>query len=131
MEKVTLDRMYDQGGILDAITWAESQVQEYPQRPKEPRLPKKVGSAEARQFLTETEIYEKLLVEYNIEIAILKELAEDINDVIVKYIRKEAGLDSVPEQYREKLWVKAWIDGHSNGYYEVYLKLLDLVDIFL
>jgi hypothetical protein len=31
---------------------------------------------------------------------------------------------------QSKVWWKAWEDGHSYGYYEVYQKLDDLVELF-
>lgn len=39
-------------------------------------------------------------------------------------------LQSVPEQYREKVRAKAWDDGHAYGYREVIGQALDLADIF-
>jgi len=54
----------------------------------------------------------------------------DINDVIIEYIKSESGLGKVPEQYRDKLYRIAYERGHSSGFYEVYQELCELVDIF-
>ena len=45
-------------------------------------------------------------------------------------IAYEAGLDNVPEQYRSKVYSKAWSTGHSSGHYAVYQELSELVKIF-
>ena len=45
-------------------------------------------------------------------------------------INAEKLLEQVPEQYRDKLWEYAYMQGHSCGYQEVYNYMLDLVEIF-
>lgn len=55
----------------------------------------------------------------------------EMNDIIEQFIKDLSGLNSiVPEKYRDKVYQKAYDDGHSAGYYEVYLHLQDLVVIF-
>lgn len=39
-------------------------------------------------------------------------------------------LETIPEQYREKIYNFAWDLGHAYGYKEVLLYLQDLADIF-
>jgi len=46
------------------------------------------------------------------------------------YIKDIAGLNTIPKQYQEKVWSKAYSDGHSNGYVEVYNCLNNLLEIF-
>lgn len=53
-----------------------------------------------------------------------------IDGLLEQFIKHEADLDSVPEQYRAKLYSYAWERGHSSGYSEVYGCLEDLVAIF-
>lgn len=45
-------------------------------------------------------------------------------------IKEDSGLNSIPEQYRDKVWRYAWEEGHSAGYHEVQIHLINLVDIF-
>ena len=54
----------------------------------------------------------------------------DINNIIEEYIREESGLNNIPIQYRDKIYNKAWQDGHSDGFYSVYQHLTELVNIF-
>ena len=47
-------------------------------------------------------------------------------------VREESGLNNlkIPQRQADKIWSKAWQDGHSDGYYSVYCKLLELVELF-
>lgn len=81
--------------------------------------------------------YADAIEKWNIEIEEWKktrqketEYNNKISDAISKYIQDESGLNSIPEQYRSKVYAYAWDQGHSSGYYEVYNYLISLVDIF-
>jgi hypothetical protein len=48
-------------------------------------------------------------------------------------ICNKAGLTelNISVEQKQKVWYKAWNDGHADGYYEVYLKLCDLLELFV
>ena len=130
LETVTLDKMQEFNEVGKAIAWAQGQRGQYPERQKSPHLPSKHTSEDARKYADEMDAFEKLKKDYDKEMLAWKERENSINSVIVDYIKDMASLDTVPEQYREKVYAYAWDNGHSDGYYEVYLKLESLVDIF-
>ena len=130
METVTVEKMKDIGDCYAAIEWAQKQRAEYPETPKKPSLPNKHTSIEAKQYSIHLETYERLREDYDGELAVWKADENAINEIIVEFIKGEADIDSVPEQYRAKLYSKAWEGGHSSGYVSVYQELCSLVEIF-
>jgi len=54
----------------------------------------------------------------------------EINALITEFIIVESGLDKIPEQYRDKVYSKAYENGNRSGFYEIYLELCSLVSIF-
>ena len=130
METVTLEKMKQQEHISNAIEWALQKRGEYPKRPNKPNLPTKHSSIEAAQYAIDLQVWEKSKQEYDEVLNLWKSSENEIADVIVEFIKDEAGLETVPKQYRDKLYSKAHEDGHSSGYYEVYLKLSSLIEIF-
>lgn len=110
-------------GMLDKIG-------SYPHKPARPTLMTGANSQTIRRYADAYENYEKQIAEFEIaKIAWNKQKAE-IEDRIIELIKDKSGLNSIPDQYRYKVWAKAWEDGHSSGFYEVYLELCDLVEIF-
>lgn len=117
-------------GVLRAITYAEEQYVECPPIPRKPKL---------TNYATSSEVFEygKRLAEWELETESFKvahknwmENKKKIDSIIESFIMESAGISVVPEQYREKLYSKAWSDGHSSGRYEVYLRLQSLIEIF-
>jgi len=54
-----------------------------------------------------------------------------ISNIIEEFIKDVSGFNkTVPDDKKSKVYSKAWEDGHSSGYYEVYLCLLSLVELF-
>ena len=129
-EAVTTEKLQSFEDVFAACEWVKAQHLSYPKRPDKPYLPIKHTAAEVQ-------IYLPLLIEY-VAAKSLHETAIDhwnkktnaINAILEEFIKEEAGLNNIPITYRERTWSKAWADGHSNGYYEVYSKLRSLVEIF-
>jgi len=130
MEIVTLENMQNFNDCYKAIEWAKSQYGEYPSRPSKPYLKHGHSSIEAKQYVIDLEDWEKTKADYDKNMIAYKGNQNAITEVIVEYIKDMAGLNTIPEQYRDKVYRQAWEDGHSSGYYEVYLKLDSLVEIF-
>ena len=133
-EQITLEKLLtakDQGkSVIDVIELAESTILQYPQRPNKPILMAKHTSHEALIYSQELLEYEKSILTYDKLKAHYKESQFQVEDIIRKYIWNVSGLNAIEERFREKLWSKAWERGHSAGYYEVYIVLCDLLEIF-
>jgi hypothetical protein len=98
--------------------------------PVKPHLSKNVTSEEAFKFANDLKEYEGKLVDYKKEKEEYKTQRNIITSIIVEFIKKESGLYDIPKQYQDKVYYKAYQDGHSDGYYSVYQHLEELVDIF-
>lgn len=88
-------------------------------------------SEQAFEYAEQVKIYENQKNDWKIYMQNHKILVNQMNSELELYIREVAGLNLIPEQYRQNVWSRAWCDGHSSGYYEVYIKLCDLVNIFV
>lgn len=130
MELVTVEKMKGQGDVYKAIEWAQKQKGEYPERPKKPNLPSKHTSLDATQYVDELFLWEKQMIIHNGLTTAYMANENSINDVIIEYIKDMSGLADIPKQYQEKVYSKAYEDGHSGGFYAVYQELDSLIDIF-
>ena len=106
-----------------------------PARPTKPYKPQlKVISPsleDINTYIEELERYTKEKDKYDRDWSTYTVKKNDIESKIEKLIKEESGLNTVvPEKYRDKVYSHAWEEGHSNGYYEVYLHLYKLVNIF-
>ena len=112
------------------ISIIESSASPHPERPSKPLLNKNHDSQQIKIYAAQMEEYEKDMVQYNEYLEIYKRECGEIALLIEELIKDEAGLDSVPEKSRDKVYSKAWSDGHSSGFYSVYQELVELVDLF-
>lgn len=132
MEEVTFFKMTDvanTSSISNAIDWALQQCGEYVHKPTKP-VQNINNSTDAKKYVVALEEYEKKLEEYKIDVEIYKKRENEINLVITDFIKELSGLNTIPERYRDKVYAKAYSDGHSSGFYEIYIQLLDLVEFF-
>lgn len=131
MEIVTIEKLKEEfNEISTAIQWAFDQVGDYPKRNPKPMLPTKHGAAEVLKYADQLKEWEDSKEIYDNKIKIRKERESNIISIVESFIKDESGLDKIPKQYQDKVYYRAYSDGHSNGYYEVYLKLVELVEIF-
>ena len=120
-----------EGQVHTAIEWAKEQRGKYPQKPKKPLLKSTSPSIEEiNQYTSNNEKYLRELSEYEKVCEDYKKRDKIIDEVITEYIKRESSLNIVPKEYRDKVYSKAWEMGHSDGYYSVYCKLVDLIEIF-
>lgn len=132
MEEVTLKKLIEitnTSSVSNAIDWAFEQQCEYILKPTKP-VQSINSSTDAKKYAIALEEYEKNLESYKIDIEIYKKRENEINLVITEFIKEMSGLNTIPEQYRDKVYAKAYSDAHSYGYDSVYIELLDLVEIF-
>ena len=117
--------------VSEACEYIKGLHVQRPPKPPKPSLPTG-SSGEIRKYADEVEKWEKEIELYKISRKAAQEHDNLLNQMLEEYIKEEAGLNKyVPEKYRQKMWQCAWNHGHSCGYYEVYLELCNLVDIFL
>jgi flagellar biosynthesis/type III secretory pathway protein FliH len=117
-------------GVYKTISEAYKFSVEYPDRPKRPFLSNKPGSVAAAKYAEELALYENENAEYLESIKLAREHNRKIDQLIEAFIREESGLNTIPEQYRDKVYRHAYQTGHSSGFSEIYNHLLDLIEIF-
>jgi hypothetical protein len=56
----------------------------------------------------------------------------EIDSLCESLIKEESGLNNlkISQKQIDKIWSKAWQDVHSDGYYEAYINLCELVELF-
>ena len=120
------------GNVIQAIKYVESHRPEYPVKPEKPLTnSKNITSAEALEWSKKLEVYEKEMIQYRLKKDYYNTTVHRHEIELVEFFKDECNFyDLVPEKSRNKVWDKAWSDGHSCGYYEVYQHLFELVDLF-
>lgn len=100
-------------------------------KPKKPVLPTNPTSLDAKNFASELEVYETLIEEWKKVENENKMYNMEIDSMILDYIKEESGLNNlnVSDKVKNNTFSKAWCDGHSSGYVEVYYHLLELVEM--
>ena len=117
--------------VYKAIDFAEKTLGEYPITPLKPLLHKKHPLGELKIYTDNFEKYNVLNEKHKDDLADFKIKEENISDTIIEYIKIKSDLfDLVPVKYVDSVYSLAYQQGHSGGYYEVYQKLVELVDIF-
>ncbi len=126
-----LDTRTISGDVYNVIRYAQELMAAHIQRPQKPQIQSGLGVATSlRQLADETEKWESDMEAYKAAMDEIRAHNGKVNQLIEDFIKSESGLNDIPEQYRAGIWRKAWEDGHSSGYSEVYSQLLDLVEIF-
>jgi len=102
----------------------------YPEKPKKPVLLTGATSDDMRKYADAFDEFQVKFAEFEAQRVAYYQCKFDIEQEVIKLICDESGIDSIPEQYREKVYRLAWQEGHSAGYHEVYQWLTRLVEIF-
>ena len=118
------------GSICNTIKYAQGFRVEYTSAPVKPILKKDANSVEAKQYALDLEEYEGEKELYKIAKDEYNKVDCKISNLIEDFIKEESGLNSIPKQYRAKVYSIAYSNRHSSGYNSVYNHLVDLVDIF-
>jgi hypothetical protein len=126
-----LNGMHSHNDCSLAIEYAKDQIKNRPIKPAKPRLNINHSVQDVKQYVIDLEIFEKQLQKYELDIAEHNQKVDAVHRAIESYIKDQTGLNSVvPKQYQDKVYAYAYDKGHSDGYYEVYLVLYNLVSIF-
>lgn len=121
----------DGNSVSEVIEYGESLYPIYPVKPKKPISITLNTSQEAHDYGNKLFEYEKEKKEYDEKCMILRVHRLIVDGAIVDFIKQQSGLYDVPVIYQEKVYQKAYESGHSEGYYEIFLKLKRLTDIFV
>jgi len=102
---------------------------EYPARPKKPILSREHTSEDAELYAASLKTWEKDMETYQES---MKEYRAETHRLMDKFRHDaldDVGLLNHPKA--DKIYSKAWEDGHSSGLYSVYQELCDLAELFL
>lgn len=103
----------------------------YVHRPIKPKLKSQTPTEEElTTYVTQTQEYEVALKEYETNNDFYNSESKRLYDILDDIIREDSGLNDIPEEYRSKVYIHAYRQGHSGGYSEVYNCLCNLVEIF-
>ena len=102
----------------------------YPEKPKKPVLLTGATSDDVRKYADAFDEFQVKFAEFEAKRVEYYQRKSEVEASVVEFIKDEAGFNSIPEQYRAKIWTLAWSEGHSAGYHEVYDWLCRLVEIF-
>ena len=121
--------VYDR--VFDLVDKAQSLQLKYPERPTKPTLPKNPTSTDYIKMGELMRQYETDFAEYKEKYNDVASYNSNIDLLIANFIRAESGLDKLPlsETVKNKIYDKAWEDGHSSGFIQVYYELVELVDM--
>lgn len=132
MEKLTVqDLLENFNSVYKGIVYAEYQKPPCPSKPEKPYLSHNHNIDDVEQYKNELKVY--LAEKYLYETTLSKYLAEvqEINEIIEEYIKQSSGFyEIVPAQYQQRVYEKAYAEGPPNGYHEVYVCLINLIEIF-
>ncbi len=116
--------------VEEVLKLADTYRLPYPTAPKKPILKHVHTSGEAKNYAESLEDYEKLKGEYDYMLGQYQLKEGEVNDMIKAFLWEITGLNQVQGVNKNKVWHKAYEDGHSAGWYEIWLQLNELMDIF-
>ncbi len=100
---------------------------DYPKKPEKPRLSSHPTKREVESYLLNLEDYEKKSLIYKEKMEIYQTVDAEIHDNFRKDLFEDLGISNNPK--KDLLYSKAWENGHSAGFSEVYNVACDLVDL--
>jgi len=132
MENITFEKLKDINlTVSETVEYCIEKMLHYPERPKKPVLAHLHSSKDVEKYQKELIEYENNIISYNEKRKEINDYNSKIEGVLIEYLKERSGLYKVvPKQYQDKVYARAYSDGHSYGHYEVYLKLCNLIEIF-
>ena len=129
---LTLEEIENWGlDVSETLEKIKSYEPQYPQRPSKPMLAPKHSTEDVLEYSKKLETYDACLEEYKLQKSLYNEICGQLNSLKEEFIKNYTDFYKVvPKSKQSKVWWKAWEDGHSYGYYEVYLQLDSLVELF-
>jgi len=118
--------MFDNGQSVGDIHELMEPI--YVGQPRKPTLERNPTAEDAKAYVDALAQYETDLARYKVEKAEYDKLDVEHHNNMVDLLWYIGG--DVPEQYKDKVFSKAWSDGHSSGWSEILNELYGLVEIF-
>jgi hypothetical protein len=122
--------MYNNVGIVRTIEEASRLYPESITKPIKPRLDNPHTSQQALAYSAALQEYENDIEVYNANDKLRNQEIRVINEQLVAFIKDVSGLYGIPKQYQDKVYSYAYNRSHSDGMYEIFLTLCELVNIF-
>lgn len=118
-------------GVCNAIEFAFTHSKMSKEHTSKPvRLSVIHTPEEAATYAKNLQDYQQKVIEINDINREIEKTNEEIVSIVERFIIDASGLNSIPEQYRDKVYSYAYSEGRSLGFCEVYRKLLKLIEIF-
>lgn len=102
---------------------------DYPNRPTKPILSRNHTSEDAELYAAMLKTWEKEYAEYQEKLKAYKAHTFELEDQFKRDALDDVGLLNHPKA--DKIYAKAWEDGHASGLNSVYNALVDLAPLFL
>ena len=113
----TLNQMYNESSDYDAIRNAEEGILrkiKEPSRKTKPFLANKHNTQDVEEYLVKLKEWENDAVSYEEQKILLYQQRQEVKYAIIEFIKVKTCFNDVPEQYREKVWSKAY--GNFDDY---------------
>jgi hypothetical protein len=133
MKNITKELLEEKFGdnVYEANEYVKTLLPKYPQTIRKPILIKNHTSKDLKEYTILLENYENDLLKYKEEKEIYYKEYRELNSIIEEYIKEITGFyNIVPKDKQDKVWSKAYQDGHSDGNTEIYNKLQSLIELF-
>jgi len=115
--------------VYDTIKYCQDELQvSNPPRPTKPHLAAKHTTDDVLTYAAALAEYDESYSTYVAACSVVRYHNSTVEQLIDEYIINESGLNSIPEQYRQKLFAYASRDADTR--YDVFCRLENLIDIF-
>lgn len=114
--------------MYEQIQYLLNKIGSCPENPRKPVLYSSYDSKRISAHADAFAEYEVKFAEFEAERISYYKRKEEIEHEVQAIIKYESGLGSIPDQYRDKVWRLA--KSRSDDYYDCYLFLCELVEIF-
>lgn len=126
-----IKEVFENDGTEAGIIYAFKQIPKYPTQPSKPFLATKHNSDQLAEYVQQFKLWETEMEKYKISKEEYNNKKQAIDQEIENGLKTNTGFyQVVPEQYQNKVWAKAWRDGHSEGWNNVEYHLNNLIEIF-
>lgn len=131
---ITIEELKKFTDVEQAIEYAETFFPVVIENPIKPTLKKNPTVSEATEFVELLKIYEIDLVKYNDDVIIESKLYDDVQNIIVSYIKEVSGLNDIDEKYHQEILHGCdfyySIKYGNESYYDIYKALIEKIKDF-